>query len=183
MLNIHPSILPLFPGLHTHERALAAGMAVHGCTVHEVTTDLDLGPILGQAVIPVEAGDTPESLAARVLVMEHRLYPAVLRRFARWGPLELPHSSAEALVARPRFTGPRQRRPVFLQFWGAESAVATISCSDSVAALLSIRTGRNEEHGSRDFTGGVRSPDPHFSQSTPPPAQSAPVATETVIVE
>ena len=83
MLNIHPSILPLFPGLDTHARALAAGMAVHGCTVHEVTTDLDSGPILGQAVIPVEAGDTPESLAARVLVMEHRLYPAVLRRFAR----------------------------------------------------------------------------------------------------
>ena len=82
MLNIHPSILPLFPGLDTHARALAAGMAVHGCTVHEVTPELDSGPILGQAVIPVEAGDTPESLAARVLPMEHRLYPAVLRRFA-----------------------------------------------------------------------------------------------------
>jgi phosphoribosylglycinamide formyltransferase-1 len=82
MLNIHPSILPLFPGLDTHARALAAGMAVHGCTVHEVTADLDSGPILGQAVIPVEPGDTPASLAARLLPMEHRLYPAVLRRFA-----------------------------------------------------------------------------------------------------
>lgn len=82
LLNIHPSILPLFPGLHTHARCLAAGMSVHGCTVHEVTPDLDSGPILGQAVVPVEAGDTPETLAARVLPMEHRLYPAVLRRFA-----------------------------------------------------------------------------------------------------
>ena len=82
MLNIHPSILPLFPGLDTHARALAAGMAVHGCTVHEVTPELDSGPILGQAVIPVLPGDTPETLAARLLPVEHRLYPAVLRRFA-----------------------------------------------------------------------------------------------------
>ena len=82
MLNIHPSILPLFPGLDTHARALAAGMAVHGATVHEVTPALDAGPIRGQAVIPVMAGDTPATLAARLLPMEHRLYPAVLRRFA-----------------------------------------------------------------------------------------------------
>ena len=82
MLNVHPSILPLFPGLDTHARALAAGMAVHGCTVHEVTPELDSGPILGQAVVPVVTDDTPESLARRVLPMEHRLYPAVLRRFA-----------------------------------------------------------------------------------------------------
>jgi len=83
MLNIHPSLLPLFPGLDTHARALDAGMAVHGATVHEVTPALDAGPILGQAVIAVERGDTPESLAARLLPMEHRLYPAVLARFAR----------------------------------------------------------------------------------------------------
>jgi phosphoribosylglycinamide formyltransferase-1 len=83
MLNIHPSILPLFPGLDTHARCLAAGMAVHGCTVHEVTPELDAGPILGQAVMPVEAGDTAQTLAARLLPLEHRLYPAVLRRFAR----------------------------------------------------------------------------------------------------
>jgi len=82
MLNIHPSILPLFRGLHTHQRALEAGMAVHGCTVHEVTGELDGGPILGQAVIPVHEGDTPEILAARLLPLEHRLYPAVLQRFA-----------------------------------------------------------------------------------------------------
>ncbi len=82
MLNIHPSILPLFPGLDTHARALAAGMAVHGCTVHEVTPELDAGPILGQGVVPVVAGDTPATLAERLLPMEHRLYPAVLRRFA-----------------------------------------------------------------------------------------------------
>lgn len=82
MLNIHPSILPLFPGLHTHARAIDAGMAIHGCTVHEVTADLDAGPILGQAAIPIEPEDTPDSLAARLLPMEHKLYPAVLRRFA-----------------------------------------------------------------------------------------------------
>lgn len=82
VLNIHPSILPLFPGLDTHARVLAAGMAVHGCTVHVVTTELDSGPILGQAVIPVADEDTPASLAARLLPMEHRLYPAVLRRHA-----------------------------------------------------------------------------------------------------
>ncbi len=82
ILNIHPSILPLFTGLHTHQRALDAGMAVHGCTVHRVTAELDGGPILGQAVIPLHAGDTPDDLAARLLPMEHRLYPAVLRKFA-----------------------------------------------------------------------------------------------------
>lgn len=82
MLNIHPSILPLFPGLDTHARALAAGVAVHGATVHEVTADLDAGPILGQAVLPVRSRETPAALAARVLALEHRLYPAVLRRFA-----------------------------------------------------------------------------------------------------
>ncbi|WP_284164241.1 phosphoribosylglycinamide formyltransferase [Frigidibacter sp. SD6-1] len=82
MLNIHPSLLPKYPGLHTHARAIAAGDAEAGCTVHEVTPELDAGPILGQAKIAVAAGETPESLAAKVLVMEHRLYPAVLRRFA-----------------------------------------------------------------------------------------------------
>jgi phosphoribosylglycinamide formyltransferase-1 len=82
MLNIHPSLLPNYPGLHTHARALAAGDDEAGCTVHEVTADLDAGPILGQARVPVLQGDTPETLAARVLAAEHRLYPAVLRRFA-----------------------------------------------------------------------------------------------------
>ena len=82
MLNIHPSLLPKYPGLHTHARALAAGDTEAGCTVHEVTAVLDDGPILGQARVPVLATDDEASLAARVLIQEHRLYPAVLRRFA-----------------------------------------------------------------------------------------------------
>lgn len=82
MLNIHPSLLPKYPGLHTHQRALEAGDTVAGCTVHEVTPVLDDGPVLGQAQVPVLPGDTAQTLAARVLVQEHALYPAVLRRFA-----------------------------------------------------------------------------------------------------
>lgn len=82
MLNIHPSLLPKYKGLHTHARALEAGDTDHGCTVHLVTAALDDGPTLGQAHITIQSGDTPDSLAARVLVQEHRLYPAVLRRFA-----------------------------------------------------------------------------------------------------
>ncbi len=82
MLNIHPSLLPKYPGLHTHQRAIDAGDAEAGCTVHEVTAVLDDGPLLGQARVPVLPGDTADSLAARVLVQEHRLYPAVLRRYA-----------------------------------------------------------------------------------------------------
>ena len=82
LLNIHPSLLPLHPGLHTHARALAASDVEHGCTVHEVTERLDHGPILGQARVPVLPGDTEASLAARVLEAEHRLYPTVLRRVA-----------------------------------------------------------------------------------------------------
>jgi phosphoribosylglycinamide formyltransferase-1 len=82
MLNVHPSLLPLYPGLHTHQRALDAGDTDAGCTVHEVTPILDDGPILGQARVPILPGDTADSLAARVLIQEHRLYPAVLRRFA-----------------------------------------------------------------------------------------------------
>ncbi|MDF3854339.1 phosphoribosylglycinamide formyltransferase [Paracoccus sp. P2] len=83
MLNIHPSLLPKYPGLHTHQRAIDAGDAEAGATVHLVTPELDAGPILGQARVPVLPGDTAETLAARVLVQEHRLYPAVLRRFAQ----------------------------------------------------------------------------------------------------
>jgi formyltetrahydrofolate-dependent phosphoribosylglycinamide formyltransferase len=78
LLNIHPSLLPLFPGLDTHARALAAGVKVHGCTVHWVTEGVDAGPPLGQAVVPVLPGDTTEALAARVLGAEHVLYPACL---------------------------------------------------------------------------------------------------------
>ena len=79
MVNIHPSLLPSFPGLDTHARALAAGVAVHGCSVHLVTEGVDEGPILGQAAVPVLASDDEAALAARVLAAEHALYPAVVR--------------------------------------------------------------------------------------------------------
>ena len=81
MLNIHPSLLPDLPGLHTHARALAAGLTRHGCTVHLVTEAMDEGPILAQAVVPVLPGDTEASLAARVLAAEHLLYPRALAAF------------------------------------------------------------------------------------------------------
>ncbi|RBM09218.1 phosphoribosylglycinamide formyltransferase [Novacetimonas cocois] len=90
MLNIHPSLLPSFPGLHTHERALEAGVRLHGCTVHLVTEEMDEGPIIGQAAVPVLSGDTPDSLAARILMQEHLLYPAALRRVL------MPETQAEA---------------------------------------------------------------------------------------
>ncbi|RXT29192.1 phosphoribosylglycinamide formyltransferase [Rhizobium leguminosarum] len=82
MLNIHPSLLPLFPGLHTHQRAIDAGMRIAGCTVHFVTEGMDEGPVIGQAAVPVLSGDTAESLAARVLTVEHQIYPQALRLFA-----------------------------------------------------------------------------------------------------
>ena len=78
MLNIHPSLLPAFPGLDTHRRALAAGVTLHGCSVHLVTEGIDEGPILGQAAVPVLDGDTEETLGTRVLAAEHVLYPAVV---------------------------------------------------------------------------------------------------------
>jgi phosphoribosylglycinamide formyltransferase-1 len=86
MINIHPSLLPKYKGLHTHARALEAGDARHGCSVHEVTARLDDGPILGQASLNIAPDDTPETLAARVLKLEHQLYPAALRRFAAGDP-------------------------------------------------------------------------------------------------
>jgi formyltetrahydrofolate-dependent phosphoribosylglycinamide formyltransferase len=82
MLNIHPSLLPAYKGLHTHERVLAAGETRHGCSVHLVTEDLDSGPILAQAEVPVLPGDTPEVLSARVLAAEHGLYPRALAALA-----------------------------------------------------------------------------------------------------
>jgi phosphoribosylglycinamide formyltransferase-1 len=82
LLNIHPSLLPLFRGLDTHARALEAGVAAHGCTVHLVREAVDDGPILGQGIVPVLPGDAPETLAARVIAMEHRLYPAALAAYA-----------------------------------------------------------------------------------------------------
>ncbi len=82
MLNIHPSLLPEFPGLDTHARALAAGETKHGCTVHLVTEGMDEGPVMAQAEVRVLPGDTEEALAARVLAQEHRIYPAVLAQLA-----------------------------------------------------------------------------------------------------
>lgn len=81
LLNIHPSLLPAFPGLHTHQRAIEAGCRFAGATVHEVTAELDHGPILAQAVVPVLPGDTPDALAARVLTQEHRIYPEAVKAF------------------------------------------------------------------------------------------------------
>lgn len=83
MMNVHPSLLPLYRGLETHARALADGATEHGCTVHLVTPELDDGPILAQARVPVLPGDTPDSLAARVLVEEHKIYPAALADYLK----------------------------------------------------------------------------------------------------
>lgn len=88
MINIHPSLLPAYRGLHTHERALADGVKVHGCTVHFVTPGLDEGAPILQAEVPVLPGDTPETLSARVLVEEHRIYPEALRMLAA-GEIEM----------------------------------------------------------------------------------------------
>ena len=82
LMNIHPSLLPAFPGLHTHRRALAEGVRIHGCTVHFVTPTLDHGPIIIQAAVPVLDGDYEATLAARVLLQEHRIYPQAVRWFA-----------------------------------------------------------------------------------------------------
>ena len=83
IINIHPSLLPVFPGLHTHEQALSQGVQWHGCTVHFVTPELDHGPIIAQGAIPVLDGDTPDTLAARLLPVEHRVYAQVLRWLAQ----------------------------------------------------------------------------------------------------
>ena len=88
LLNIHPSLLPAFPGLHTHRRALEAGVRIHGCTVHFVTPRLDHGPIVIQAAVPVLPGDGEDALAARVLEQEHRIYPQAIRWFCE-GRLEI----------------------------------------------------------------------------------------------
>ena len=85
MINIHPALLPAFKGLDTHARALAEGVKIHGCTVHLVVPAMDEGPVLAQAAVPVLDIDTVESLARRVLALEHRIYPAALARLARGG--------------------------------------------------------------------------------------------------
>ena len=109
MINIHPSLLPAFKGLDTHARAIAAGVRYAGCTVHLVRPEMDEGPILGQAVVPVAPDDTPDTLAARVLAAEHRLYPAVLARYAR-GDLKV--EGERALSAEPVDTSWSHLAPV-----------------------------------------------------------------------
>ena len=94
LMNIHPSLLPAFPGLHTHQRALEEGVRIHGCTVHFVTPTLDHGPVIVQAAVPVLDGDSPEVLAARVLQQEHRVYPLAVRWFVE-GRLRLTHGRVE----------------------------------------------------------------------------------------
>ena len=98
MLNIHPSLLPLFPGLGTHQQALDAGEQEHGATVHFVTAELDHGPMVAQARIPVLPGDTEDSLAARVLVEEHKLYPHAVRLFVE-DRLKIEHGEVRILDA------------------------------------------------------------------------------------
>jgi phosphoribosylglycinamide formyltransferase-1 len=100
MVNIHPALLPAFPGLHTHERALAAGVKLHGCTVHFVTPEVDSGPIIIQAAVPVLPGDTPETLAARVLIQEHRIYPQAVHWFAQ-GRLSLDPAGRVSVAVAP----------------------------------------------------------------------------------
>lgn len=112
IVNIHPSLLPAFTGLHTHRRALEAGVKIHGATVHFVTTSLDAGPIIVQAALPVLPGDTEESLAARVLALEHRIYPQAARwlaegrvEFSAGGVVQLPGSGvASDILISPRVT-------------------------------------------------------------------------------
>lgn len=94
MLNIHPSLLPSFPGLHTHARALKARVRLHGCTVHLVTEEMDAGPILAQAAVPVLPSDTEDQLAARVLRLENALYPTALAALVAPSVAEAPDSAA-----------------------------------------------------------------------------------------
>ena len=103
LLNIHPSLLPLFPGLHTHQQALAAGEKEHGATVHFVTAELDHGPVVAQATIPVMPGDTEDTLAARVLVQEHQLYPRAICLFVE-DRLSIENGLVRIADARPAET-------------------------------------------------------------------------------
>ena len=106
MLNVHPSLLPAFPGLHTHARALKAGVKLHGCTVHLVTNEMDAGPILAQAAVPVLPGDTEDTLAARVLAQEHRIYPEALRLHAAGLPGRYDPAASLSSPLPPARSGP-----------------------------------------------------------------------------
>ena len=104
IINIHPSLLPLFPGLHTHQRAIDAGMRIAGCTVHFVTEGMDEGPVIGQAAVPVLTDDTADSLAGRVLTIEHQLYPQSLQLFAE-GNVRMEDGKAVSPAKKPAAHG------------------------------------------------------------------------------
>lgn len=101
LINIHPSLLPSFPGVHTHERALAAGVKLHGCTVHFVTPELDRGPIIAQAAVQVDDDDTPDTLAAKVLIQEHQIFPYAVRLFCE-GRLQVDGQRVRTLPTIPK---------------------------------------------------------------------------------
>ena len=112
IVNIHPSLLPAFPGLHTHRRALEAGVRIHGCSVHFVTAQLDTGPVIIQAAVPVLPADDEETLAARVLEQEHRIYPQALHWLANGrvsldakGRVDFPHGRAAMPLVAPALDG------------------------------------------------------------------------------
>jgi formyltetrahydrofolate-dependent phosphoribosylglycinamide formyltransferase len=111
MLNIHPSLLPKYPGLHTHRRAMEAGDSHGGCTVHLVTPELDEGPALGRTAVAILPGDTPETLAARVLIAEHQLYPRCLAAWVERERAKWTNGNAE-------ITGKQQPRPASIEAMG-----------------------------------------------------------------
>ncbi len=132
LLNIHPSLLPAFPGLDTHARALAAGVERHGCTVHFVRLDVDTGPIIGQSTVPVLPGDTEETLAARVLEAEHELYPRCLRRLAE-GRVRVVDGAVEITES------PRKPRLALI----ASAAVLAALALAAAAFLVALALGWN----------------------------------------
>ena len=137
LVNIHPSLLPAFAGLHTHKRAIEAGVKWHGATVHLVTADLDHGPILAQTVVPVRDGDTPESLSARVLAEEHKIYPMAVRALLE-GRVRVDGMRTRILPA----AGPSQggERPL-----GGQGAAATVGAGIPPApATAKSRRGTNK---------------------------------------
>jgi phosphoribosylglycinamide formyltransferase-1 len=113
MINIHPSLLPAYPGLHTHRRALEDGVRLHGCTVHFVTSTLDSGPIIVQAAVPVHPDDTEDTLSARVLEQEHRLYPQAVRWFAQ-GRLLIDGNRVRLLPATTAVSAEQERAPALV---------------------------------------------------------------------
>lgn len=147
MLNIHPSLLPLYPGLHTHERAIAAGDAFGGCTVHYVTEGVDEGPIVGQARAPILAGDTADDLAARVLVEEHRLYPACLAAEA---------NKRLAAVTDQRFSSDDEVRALAEAFIARTLPKADWTHAAHVAASVYLIRARPDLAPERDMPGLIR---------------------------